>query len=164
MSVVIATRTPEGRPFRCLICGLVDRIERSDPAGDAPCPGCGYLLCPESTPEASRADLDEFLAYADLHDFEDWLIDEYGHVIPRNDINGIIAHMGETLFQNPWDTARRTRFFTRHRRRIQRRLVHRSPPERRPGLVGLALGLFTAAAPSAAASADPLYDPWLDGG
>jgi hypothetical protein len=161
MSASIATRTPEGRPFHCPICGLVDQIEPSVPADDAPCPGCGHLLWPEPTPEAPRPDLEEFLAYADLRDFEDWLIDEYGHVLPRNEIDGIIAHMGEALFQNRWNPARRSRFFARHRLRIQRRFARRSAAYRRPGFLSLALSLFSP--PTAVASTDPLYDPWLDG-
>jgi hypothetical protein len=39
-----ATRTPEGEPNRCPICGHALRIEPSRPPGDAPCPHCGTLL------------------------------------------------------------------------------------------------------------------------
>jgi anti-anti-sigma factor len=42
--MVIASRTPEGTPNRCPVCGTRLKIEPSDPAGDAPCPRCGHLL------------------------------------------------------------------------------------------------------------------------
>jgi anti-sigma B factor antagonist len=42
--MVISSRTPEGRPNRCPVCGSDVRIEPSDPAGEAPCPDCGHLL------------------------------------------------------------------------------------------------------------------------
>ncbi len=42
--MVISSRTPEGRPSRCPVCGSVIAVEPSDPAGDAPCPRCGHLL------------------------------------------------------------------------------------------------------------------------
>jgi len=42
--MVISTRTPEGSPNRCPLCGSEVRIEPSQPFGDAPCPVCGHLL------------------------------------------------------------------------------------------------------------------------
>ncbi|MHB1558571.1 MAG: STAS domain-containing protein [Isosphaeraceae bacterium] len=42
--MVISSRTPEGRPNRCPVCGSEVAIEPSDPAADAPCPRCGHLL------------------------------------------------------------------------------------------------------------------------
>jgi hypothetical protein len=44
MSAIVSSRTPEGWPILCPTCGLVSRLEPSDPGGDAPCPGCGQLL------------------------------------------------------------------------------------------------------------------------
>jgi len=40
----ISSRTPEGLPNRCPICGNEVCIEPSLPFGDAPCPHCGHLL------------------------------------------------------------------------------------------------------------------------
>jgi hypothetical protein len=40
----ISSRTPEGVPNRCPLCGKELRIEPSRPTGDAPCPNCGQLL------------------------------------------------------------------------------------------------------------------------
>jgi hypothetical protein len=40
----ISSRTPEGDPHRCPICGNDLRLEPSQPSGDAPCPSCGSLL------------------------------------------------------------------------------------------------------------------------
>ena len=39
----IASRTPEGEPYACPICGAVAALETSD-AGDSLCPQCGQLL------------------------------------------------------------------------------------------------------------------------
>jgi len=39
-----SSRTPEGLPNRCPICGKEIAIDPSMPAGDAPCPHCGHLL------------------------------------------------------------------------------------------------------------------------
>lgn len=40
----ISSRTPEGFPSNCPLCGAATNLEFSDPAGDAPCPNCGHLL------------------------------------------------------------------------------------------------------------------------
>src|SRR5215469_14441842 len=40
----IASRTPEGQPNVCPVCGKYVQIEPSSPADDAPCPHCGSLL------------------------------------------------------------------------------------------------------------------------
>ena len=42
--MTISSRTPEGQPNECPICGQPVCIEPSSPAGDAPCPSCGQLL------------------------------------------------------------------------------------------------------------------------
>jgi len=42
--VVISSRTPEGGPNRCPICGKFVRIDLSRPTNYAPCPNCGHLL------------------------------------------------------------------------------------------------------------------------
>jgi hypothetical protein len=39
-----SSRTPEGSPNRCPICGHKCRMEPSEVFHDAPCPSCGYLL------------------------------------------------------------------------------------------------------------------------
>ncbi len=40
----ISSRTPEGSPGKCPVCGREVRLEVSLPFGDAPCPHCGTLL------------------------------------------------------------------------------------------------------------------------
>jgi len=40
----ISSRTPEGEPNRCPVCGKRVIVEPSRPPGDAPCPNCGQLL------------------------------------------------------------------------------------------------------------------------
>jgi serine/threonine protein kinase len=42
--MTISSRTPEGLPNRCPVCGADVRVEPSNLAGDAPCPQCGHLL------------------------------------------------------------------------------------------------------------------------
>jgi predicted RNA-binding Zn-ribbon protein involved in translation (DUF1610 family) len=44
----ISSRTPEGDPNRCTVCGKALRIEPSLDTRDAPCPHCGHLLWFES--------------------------------------------------------------------------------------------------------------------
>lgn len=40
----ISTRTPEGFPGSCPVCGARVVVDPSRPYGDAPCPACGTLL------------------------------------------------------------------------------------------------------------------------
>lgn len=40
----VSSRTPEGEPNLCPVCGKAARLEPSDPPGDAACPHCGHLL------------------------------------------------------------------------------------------------------------------------
>lgn len=40
----ISSRTPEGLPSHCPLCGCQTNLEFSDSIGDAPCPSCGHLL------------------------------------------------------------------------------------------------------------------------
>jgi hypothetical protein len=42
--MTISSRTPEGDPNQCPICGHHARIEPSIDTRDAPCPRCGHLL------------------------------------------------------------------------------------------------------------------------
>jgi mannitol/fructose-specific phosphotransferase system IIA component (Ntr-type) len=39
-----SSRTPEGDPNQCPVCGKDVYIEPTTPPGDAPCPHCGHLL------------------------------------------------------------------------------------------------------------------------
>ncbi|HEV7225506.1 MAG TPA: acyl carrier protein [Pirellulales bacterium] len=54
MPDTISSRTPEGRPNRCPVCGGEICIEPSLPPGDAPCPQCGTLLWFFDSPEGCR--------------------------------------------------------------------------------------------------------------
>ena len=40
----ISSRTPEGLPHRCAVCGKACVLEPSLPGGDSCCPWCGHLL------------------------------------------------------------------------------------------------------------------------
>jgi hypothetical protein len=52
--MVISSRTPEGVPNSCPLCGHQFRIEASQPFGDAPCPACGTLLWFVTTEDEQR--------------------------------------------------------------------------------------------------------------
>ena len=54
--MVPSSRTPEGSPNHCPICGTSLQLEPSQPAGDAPCPACGHLLW-FLTPDLSPSEL-----------------------------------------------------------------------------------------------------------
>jgi acyl carrier protein len=42
--MTISSRTPEGLPHHCPLCGQESALEPSFPAGDSTCPRCGHLL------------------------------------------------------------------------------------------------------------------------
>jgi hypothetical protein len=42
--VAVASRTPEGEPFACRVCGTVDRVEVSPLVQDAVCTRCGGYI------------------------------------------------------------------------------------------------------------------------
>lgn len=42
--MTISSRTPEGLPHRCPICGQATALDPSFPGGDSVCPNCGHLL------------------------------------------------------------------------------------------------------------------------
>jgi hypothetical protein len=49
-----SSRTPEGEPNRCPVCGNATQIEPSSGSRDAPCPSCGSLLWFRLTQEGAR--------------------------------------------------------------------------------------------------------------
>ena len=51
MANTISSRTPEGTPNRCPLCGAAICVEPTQPPGDAPCPNCGTLLWFTKTPD-----------------------------------------------------------------------------------------------------------------
>src|ERR1700722_18009765 len=55
--MIISTRTPEGSPGRCRVCGNDVCMEPSLPAGDATCPHCGSLLWLRPRPRGRRTQL-----------------------------------------------------------------------------------------------------------
>lgn len=42
--MTISSRTPEGEPHGCPVCGKTSAVEPSYPGGDSCCPNCGHLL------------------------------------------------------------------------------------------------------------------------
>jgi acyl carrier protein len=44
MTTMISSRTPEGSPHRCPVCGNYAALEPCYPGGDSVCPSCGQLL------------------------------------------------------------------------------------------------------------------------
>ena len=88
-----SSRTPEGEPNRCPVCGKGLQIEPSRPPGDAPCPHCGSLLwfdpnAPNSIEVRGRANKLFAAArkQADLgkHDYATELLSECVRMDPGN--------------------------------------------------------------------------------
>ncbi len=107
MSAVISSRTPEGEPARCPICGVLDAIEPSLLGGDAPCPSCGHLLWPRATLDAARTP-------RVLRDNAEVLLRSF----PRRPMFGVAATL-----------ARQVRRVGRAIRAAQRRLPAHASPE-----------------------------------
>jgi acyl carrier protein len=42
--MTVSSRTPEGLPHQCPVCGKLAALEPSYPGGDSCCPSCGHLL------------------------------------------------------------------------------------------------------------------------
>jgi len=40
----VSSRTPEGEPHECPLCGAISNLEPAFPGGDAVCPACGQLV------------------------------------------------------------------------------------------------------------------------
>ncbi len=61
--MIPSSRTPEGTPDRCPLCGNEVRIDLSTfPTDDAPCPHCGHLLWSANTVEDHRSDFEKLLS------------------------------------------------------------------------------------------------------
>ena len=54
----VSSRTPEGDPHRCAICGELAVTERSEPLGDSVCPRCGVLFLPFQTTFSQQLGID----------------------------------------------------------------------------------------------------------
>lgn len=87
----VSTRTPEGEPNRCPVCGHAVHIEPSRPPGDAPCPSCGTLLWFTHEPKP------RFVTAWD-----------YGiELLNQEDIDTGIALLQRVVTQHPTDLSRR---------------------------------------------------------
>lgn len=87
----VSTRTPEGEPNKCPVCGHAICVEPSRPPGDAPCPYCGTLLwfTAEPTPRFVNA----------------W---EYGaELLKRREIESGLAVLQSVVTYQPNDLAHR---------------------------------------------------------
>lgn len=42
--MTVSSRTPEGMPHECPLCGALSNLEPAFPGGDAVCPACGQLV------------------------------------------------------------------------------------------------------------------------
>lgn len=98
----ISSRTPEGDPHRCPICGKVSWVKPSYPSGDSCCSNCGQLLwwfrdrlCHDGriAPEQvtlSSSFIDDL--GADSLDTAELIIEleeEFGIVVPNDDVERI---------------------------------------------------------------------------
>jgi acyl carrier protein len=74
----ISSRTPEGFPNRCPICGAEFVLEPSQPTGDAPCPQCGHLLWwfREKFAGHRRLEAEQVIYDTLLHDLSDDSLDQ----------------------------------------------------------------------------------------
>ncbi len=57
--MTVSSRTPEGTPGHCVLCGKDFLLEFSDPGNDATCPNCGHLII------ESAGLLDEFKSFCE---------------------------------------------------------------------------------------------------
>lgn len=65
--MTVSSRTPEGEPHRCAICGELAFTEPSQPLGDSVCPRCGALLAVVSEQlGVERKQIDENTSFNDL--------------------------------------------------------------------------------------------------
>ena len=55
--MTISSRTPEGLPHRCPLCGKTDATDPSPETGDTVCPCCGHLLWLDRDRFGKRHDL-----------------------------------------------------------------------------------------------------------
>ncbi len=102
MNAIISSRTPEGEPYYCSVCGADNRIEPSRPPGDVPCPSCGHLYWFRRGPVISPSEE----------------VQEHAHQAQRE-----LQRHAERLLEvvnNPVRDAMRTIFF-RVRRMVNRR-------------------------------------------
>ncbi len=81
----ISSRTPEGEPNRCPVCGSEVCIEPSKPTGEAPCPRCGVLLWFLALPEGVRL-------------FDDQTAERF-----RGAITGVLAEFFQTSEEDAWE-------------------------------------------------------------
>lgn len=80
-SMTISSRTPEGLPNQCPVCGKKLVLEPSRPQGDAPCPHCGCLVWftlgdSQASPEevVVRLPKEKYLDEFDLHDLREMVL------------------------------------------------------------------------------------------
>ena len=84
--MIVSSRTPEGEPNTCPICGADVRIEPSLFFGDAPCPKCGTLLWFLNAGDRHR--LYDYEATESLHQrFRDLITDHLN--VPRGEIDNV---------------------------------------------------------------------------
>ena len=85
--MTISSRTPEGQPVSCPLCGANVVVEPSVLIGDAPCPNCGQLLWYFQSSETLA------------------IFDELQEIPSKNRILGLIAtRLGverDTILNNP---------------------------------------------------------------
>ena len=71
----ISSRTPEGDPNQCPICGHHVRIEPSIDTRDAPCPRCGHLLWFADSPSGRGIDRAEGRSVRVRVDMKQYVVD-----------------------------------------------------------------------------------------
>jgi hypothetical protein len=143
MSAAVPTRTPEGVPGHCPVCGDSVWVEPSWPTGDAPCPRCGSLVWFTNRAEGFEGDV--------------------AAGTRRRALVGVAAGARRHALITDWLAVRRVRRGDHARRR------HPGPASHaRPGPVArLVSRVLSSLRPARAAAGVSDYgnvgDPWLDG-
>jgi DNA-directed RNA polymerase subunit RPC12/RpoP len=97
--MTISSRTPEGDPNQCPICGHHVRLEPSIDTRDSPCPSCGHLLWFAQDPSGGgieRADRQPIRVRATKQMMMEAAIKRFG--IPPENARTAFEHLGSSKF------------------------------------------------------------------
>lgn len=123
-----SSRTPEGEPNHCPVCGKEVRIEPSRPPGDAPCPHCGHLLwfdpsVPEGTELPRREKCFELASKQAAKENYDYAIDLFAECVlaDMGNLNYVQAFIG--TLQKKYGSNKKGSVFAQFKQRADRRAV-----------------------------------------
>lgn len=112
MNIILpSSRTPEGEPLRCSMCGALHCVDVSRPPGDSVCPSCGaHVWVPHGfvQGEATKAQIQSFVEQLLALCRSDRPIDEIGKFLVLG-LTRCLAAYGAML----WLESKRNSLFTR---------------------------------------------------